>query len=128
MKFERRRIALIPFACLALTACDLGKAKEAKAPAGQVVATVDGEEITARELRAELQGMSFPSPQARKSAEQAALQSIIDRKLLAKAAEEAKLDETPDFALQKALRLTVTNLLQRTTGLWVFVGQFKPVP
>ena len=101
MKINPKNL-IIPFACLALTACDLGKAKEAKAPTGQVVATVDGEEITARELRAELQGMSFPSPQARKSAEQAALQSIIDRKLLAKAAEEAKLDETPDFALQKA--------------------------
>jgi EpsD family peptidyl-prolyl cis-trans isomerase len=73
------------------------------APTGEVVATVAGQEITQRELRAELAGASLPSdPKALKAVEQQALQMIIDRKLLAKAADDQGLDKTPDFALQKA--------------------------
>lgn len=94
--------ALIPLACLALVGCDFGdKAKTAKAPTGQVVATVDGDEITVRELRAELAGMTFPDAASRKQAEQGALQNIIARKLMAKAAIKAELDKTPDYAVEK---------------------------
>lgn len=89
---------LIPVACLALAACGMGKDKE---PTGQVVATVDGDEITLTELRAELSGMNLPDPKARKAAEQQALQMIVNRKIIAKAAEEQKLDKTPDFAIQE---------------------------
>ena len=102
-------------ACLTLTGCDFGAKAKNKAPTGQVVATVDGDEITMRELRAELAGMTFPDANARKAAEQAALQSIINRKLVAKAALEAELDKTPDFALQKerANELLLAQALQK---------------
>jgi EpsD family peptidyl-prolyl cis-trans isomerase len=82
---------------LSLSACN----DKAKAPTGQVVATVDGEEITSRELQNELTGATFADDQARKDAEQAALRVIINRHLLAKAARERDLDKNPDFALQK---------------------------
>ena len=107
--------ALIPAACLTLGGCDFGAKSKSKAPTGQVVATVDGDEITMRELRAELAGATFPDANARKAAEQAALQSIINRKLVAKAALEAELDKTPDFALQKerANELLLAQALQK---------------
>lgn len=89
---------LLPLACIALGACGMGKGKE---PTGQVVATVDGDEITVTELRAELAGVSLPDPKARKAAEQQALQMIINRKIIANAAEEQKLDKTPEFAVQE---------------------------
>lgn len=104
---------LLPVACIALGACDMLKG-EAKAPTGQVVATVDGDEITVAELRAELAGMNISDPQARKSAEQRALQMIVNRKILAKAAEEQKLDKTPEFAMQeqRAMESLRANALQ----------------
>lgn len=101
---------LLPIMCLTLAACG-GKGKE---PSGQVVATVDGDEITLTELRTELQGANLSDPKARKAAEQRALQAIINRKIAAKAAEEQKLDKTPQFALQeeRALELMRANALQ----------------
>jgi peptidyl-prolyl cis-trans isomerase C len=107
-------LCLIPIACLAVSACD-GKG-EAKAPAGQVVATVDGQEITVRDLRAEMGGTNYPDPVARKAAESAAVQSIVSRKLLAKAAEDRDLDKTPDFALlkQRANELALAQALQES--------------
>jgi EpsD family peptidyl-prolyl cis-trans isomerase len=91
---------LTAFACLVVAACHPGGGGSSKAPVGQVVATVDGEEITLRDLQAELAGKPAVDPRMRKAAEQAALQSIVSRKLIAKAASEQKLDQTPDFALQ----------------------------
>jgi len=83
-------------ACLALAGCGKGKA-----PTGQVVATVDGDEITAMELRSELGAFNSPDPQIRKNAERVALQNIVSRKLLAEAAKEAKIDRTPEYARDK---------------------------
>lgn len=93
------KFIVTPLACAALAAC--GGGGEAKKPSGQVVATVDGEEITSLELRSELEGVSFPDAKARKAAEQRALQMIIARKVFAKAATDQKLDKTPEFALQE---------------------------
>lgn len=94
-----RLVSIIAIAAsLAVTGC--GK-KEAKAPVGQVVATVDGEEITARELQAEMAGMTFPDDKTRKLAEQRALKQIIDRRVLAKEARAQGIDKTPDFAIQQ---------------------------
>jgi len=72
-----------------------------KAPTGQVVATVDGREITLRELNAEMGTAAYPDPKTRKAAEQTALRNIVARTVLANAAREQGLDKTPDFALQK---------------------------
>lgn len=87
-------------ACIAVSGCGM-IGGGSKAPEGQVVATVNGEEITVTELNRELGGASSANPEERKAAEQAALQSIITRKLVAQAAEEQELDKTPAFAQQE---------------------------
>jgi EpsD family peptidyl-prolyl cis-trans isomerase len=104
-------LASVGLACVALVACGEGKTK---APSGQVVATVDGEEITLRELRAEMGALTIADPNQRRQAEQQALQAIVQRKVLAKAAQEQKLDKSPDYALlkQRALELSLVQSLQ----------------
>lgn len=81
-------------------------------PSGQVVATVNGEEITASELRAEMRGFSATDPKVMKAAQQAALQQIIVRNLLAQKAKADKLDKTADYAME--LRRGEQGLLAQT--------------
>ena len=98
-------LAVAPLLCAALIGCS------AKAPTGQVAATVGDQEITVRDLRAELQGLDTPDPVMRKRAEQGALQNMVNRKILAQAAQKQKIDQTPEFALQKQ-RAIETLLVQ----------------
>lgn len=70
------------------------------APSGQTVARVDGEEITRPELDAEFQALRIP-PSERGKARADVLKQIIDRKLFAKAAQEAKIDQAPGFIMMK---------------------------
>jgi EpsD family peptidyl-prolyl cis-trans isomerase len=111
-----RASALIAVSCLALGACRFpgvpGLSGGGKAPTGQVVATVDGKEITRLDLQAELAGVNTPDAKTRKAAEQQALQMIVVRTILADEARKEQLDKTPDFALQQK-RLT-DNLLAQT--------------
>lgn len=97
--WHNRRL-IIALTCLALGACRFSHGAP-KAPTGQVAATVDGKEITVRDLNLELAGRLPADPKLQKQAQQQALQAIINRKLLAKAAEAQDLQKTPDFALQK---------------------------
>ena len=87
-------------ACIAMSGCGM-IGGGSKAPKGQVVATVNGEEITITELNRELAGASSANPAERKAMEQAALNAIITRKVVAQAAKEQKLDKTPLFAQQE---------------------------
>ncbi|MFZ5720240.1 MAG: hypothetical protein ACOY5Y_12355 [Pseudomonadota bacterium] len=89
-------------AALALSGCDQIKklAGGGGAPAGQVVATVDGEEITTLQLRSEMGGFGSRDPEVMKAAQQQALQRIILRKLLAQEAREQKLDKGADYTIQ----------------------------
>lgn len=73
-----------------------------KAPTGQVAARVGNDEITVQELQAELGNYVAPDAKSRKAAEQTALQNIIARKLIAKAAAKAGVEKSPAFAIQKA--------------------------
>lgn len=101
-----------------LTAC--GKSGvEDKLEKGQVIATVDGEDVTVYELGTELEGVQLPSGEARKKAEQAAVQRIVDRKILADIARERKLDKTPEYLLQTRRveeQLLVSLLQQNEAG------------
>lgn len=81
-------------ALLSLAACN------GKEPGEDSVATVDGYEITVAELNHELtesgvQNLEDPATR------QAALQAIINRKLLVAMAEEGELGRTPDFVLKE---------------------------
>ncbi len=95
------RVTLMASAALALlglAACG-GKSK---APEGQVVATVDGKDVTVHELNAEIglipnRGGDAP----RKLVESVALARIIDRKMLVEEAMKRNLDKNPQFLLAK---------------------------
>ncbi|MGH7010262.1 MAG: hypothetical protein ACREEX_05440, partial [Caulobacteraceae bacterium] len=72
-----------------------------KAPTGEVAATVDGHEITVRELEAEMQGLKAPNAKAYKAAEEATLERMVERTILADEARKQGLENTPDFAMAK---------------------------
>ncbi|KQZ72005.1 hypothetical protein ASE06_21915 [Sphingopyxis sp. Root214] len=88
----------ISFTCalvaLSLSACD----KEAT---GQVAAVVNGEEITLQEINAELGSTPIPEGIDKKVVQQAALQRIVERRLLAQAARDDELDKTSDYLLRE---------------------------
>lgn len=85
---------------LALAGCKKGEGKDLAQ--GQVVAVVDGKELTSSELSAELAGMNVPNnEQARQQAKNAALDVLISRTILTNVARERKLDETPTYIMEK---------------------------
>ncbi len=93
-----RTTLLLAAAALALAACG---DKTPKAPTGQVVAILDGQEITVLEVNAELQGTPIPPNMTRRDAEKVALNNIITRRMLSKAAEERELNKKPEFLMQE---------------------------
>lgn len=104
LMFNARALIVSSAACLLLGGCHLGQLlglHTKKPPTGQVVATVQGREITVRELNLEMGGAQVSDPKARKALEQEALNRIITRKILAKAATDQGLDKTPDFIIQR---------------------------
>jgi len=68
-----------------------------KKPGGQVVAVVNGEEITQQDLNAELGNAQIPSGADRNRILAQVLQRVIDRKLLVQRAKEQGLDKSPDY-------------------------------
>ncbi len=98
---------------LVLTACD-----SASEPTGQVVATVNGKEITSTQLDAEMGPLRAGSTEEQQQMRRAALQQIINRYLLADAAEKQELANTPTGAIakQKAEQIAYVALLQQSLG------------
>lgn len=91
--------ALSMASILTLAACDKG----GKAPEGQVVATVDGKDVTIHELNAEINQIPNRGGDApRKLVESVALARVIERKMLAQEASKLGLDKNPQFLLAKA--------------------------
>lgn len=86
-----------------------------EAPTGQVVATVDGKEITATELSVELGGLVVKDPAVMKRAQEQALQTVLNRKILAAEAVKQGLDKTPEAEMMrnKAEELALVDMLQR---------------
>lgn len=98
----RRARALVTAAGLALVLAACGdKGGSDKAPTGQVVARLNGTDITLLEVNAELAGAQIPPNVTRKEAEQAALQNIVMRRMMMNVAKERKLDQSPQFRLQE---------------------------
>ncbi len=108
MKYDLR-LALAPVLCVALGACHIPGMGGGAKPTGQVVATVNGKEVTLLELRQELSGVTFSNPESRKAGEQAALQQILSRRILSAAAHDQGIDKTPEFAVEK--QRTIDNLM-----------------
>jgi len=59
-----------------LSSCGKGSSDKEGLAKGQVVATVNGEDVTIYELGTELQGLSLPPGEGRKKAEQVALDTL----------------------------------------------------
>lgn len=89
--------------------------KDKAAPTGQVVATIDGEEITAAELKMELGGVSSTDPATMRRLKTMALQNIVNRHILTAEAKKRGLDGTPtaEMVKQKATQLALVDLLQQ---------------
>lgn len=85
-----------------------------KEPKGQIVAIVNGDEISQQELNAELQGVRIPDSANRDELRKQILQRLIDRKLIVQKAREQGLDKTPEFVAQQ--RRLEENLLVSLLG------------
>jgi EpsD family peptidyl-prolyl cis-trans isomerase len=95
----RSHKALIATTALLLV---LGGCNDKKdAPDGQVVATVDGKDVTIHELNAELTQLRANQNAPRKLLEQVALARVIERKMLSNEARLLKLDASPQYLLAK---------------------------
>lgn len=95
-----------------------------KEPKGQVVAIVNGDEISMQELNAELQGVRIPDSVDRTQLRKQVLQRLVDRKLIVQKAREQGLDKTPDFVAQQ--RRLEENLLVSMLGQKI--AQTVPMP
>jgi peptidyl-prolyl cis-trans isomerase C len=92
---KKLAISFASLLCLSVVACD-------KKPTGQVVAVVNGEEITLQDLNVEMQAVQLPEGADKKAVARQFLQGVIDRKLLVAAARERGLDREPAFLQQKS--------------------------
>lgn len=93
MKKSYTAVVSLALAGVALGACS-------KQATGQVVAVVNDEEVTLSELNSELKSLGSAAGN-KDQIRRAALQNVIDRKLLAQQARERGIDKTPDFILQE---------------------------
>lgn len=71
-----------------------------KEATGQVAAVVNGDEITLQEVNAEIAQMQLPDGANKTGAQKAALERIVDRRLLAQAARADGMDKTPEFLIR----------------------------
>ncbi len=107
-----RRIGLV--ATVALGVAIAGCSKK---PTDQVVAIVNGEEISLPELNAELGNAQVPPGVDKKLVQQQLLQRIVDRRLLAQSAKDQGLDRDPAFIVEQRRvneSLLVEKLAKRT--------------
>ena len=109
--------ALRRFGLLATVSLGVALAGCSKKPTDQVVAIVNGEEISLPELNAELGTAQVPAGVDKKLIQQQLLQRLVDRRLLAQAAKETGLDRDPSFIVEQRRAneaLLVEKLAKRT--------------
>jgi len=87
-------IVAVMAASVLLTGCQ-------KSATGQVVAVVNGEEITLQELNAELGAMKIPENADKKTVRQSVLQQIVNRRLIAQQAKKDGVDRDPAYVSQQ---------------------------
>ncbi|BAK65341.1 hypothetical protein SLG_06660 [Sphingobium sp. SYK-6] len=91
-----RSVSLVAVTSLSLLLSACQKKAE-----GQVVAIVNGEEITLTELNAEIAEMNLPASADKNAVRSRVLQRMVDRRLLVQAAKEAGLDRDPAYLTQE---------------------------
>ena len=113
-----------PKALLALALAGVALGGCEKKPEGQVVATVNGEEVTRRELASEFAAVGGKNGDDIATVQPALVQAIVTRKLLVQEAERTNLDKNPQYlALSK--RGQEALLAQMLTESWM--GKLKPL-
>jgi peptidyl-prolyl cis-trans isomerase C len=88
-----------------------------KKPSDQVVAVVNGEEISMQELNAELGNVKLPEGVDKKMVQAQLLQRLVDRRVLAQSAKEQGIDKDPNFIVEQRRMneaLLVDKLAKRT--------------
>lgn len=86
-------------AAVAILSCSL--ACQTETAAAQVVATVNGAEVTLQDVDAQSGAVNLPANADAKGARAAVLQQIIARKIMAQEARKQGLDRDPDFVAQQ---------------------------
>jgi EpsD family peptidyl-prolyl cis-trans isomerase len=104
------KLALSAAACVVLTDCKLPWTAAAGG-GSQVVATVQGRQITKADLDAEMAGAPAPDAAHLQGAEANALRDMIARDIMARAARAQGLDRTPAFR-REVTRVSDTLLAQ----------------
>jgi peptidyl-prolyl cis-trans isomerase C len=99
-----RRIIIVVAMAFVASSCQ-------KKASGQTVAVVNNEEITTSDLNAELTSENASLQGSTQQARAHALQTLIDRRLLAQQAKSEGLDKSPDFINQQ--RRSTEDLLIR---------------
>lgn len=89
-----RSLALAAVVTIALSGCT-------KKAEGQVAAVVNGEEVTLQEINAEIAQRNLPESADKNAVRQAALQSIIQRRVLAQTARNDGLDREAEYLLRR---------------------------
>ena len=93
--WKRHSALLCSVAALAtLAGCD-------RKPEGQVVAVVNGQEVTNQEVNSELQNAPDVKGDDAKKLRNMALEKVIDRQLLADVAKKDGIESSPDYILRK---------------------------
>ena len=111
-----RTALLLAAAAAGLTACG---SKEEGGKKGQVVATVNGEELTIHQLNARLQNLQLPPGVDPKAVQKQALDTLIDEEILVQKAKKANLDRDPQILqrLDQARRQVLAQAyMQREVG------------
>ncbi|RVT90162.1 SurA N-terminal domain-containing protein [Sphingomonas crocodyli] len=111
------RYAVVAVASLSLAGCE-------DKPDGQVIATVNGEEITRPELNAILSTVTPDEKQDAKTLQNLVLDDMIQKRLLAQAAKEEGLDRSQDYLLRS--RAANQALLIDAYGKKLLSGVSKP--
>ncbi len=101
------RLAWACAAFISLQACS-------SEPTGQVLAVVNGEEITQSELNAEIAGLSIPPVGDKDAIRRQILQQLVERRLMAQVAKEEGFDRDPEFVSRE--RRMREELLVRMYG------------
>lgn len=98
MNMHRGSLLMMAAAAALLVGCS----KEAETPDGQVVAKLNGKDVTIHEVNQEIATLGAQVQGApRKLVEAVGLARVIERKMLAEEARTRKLDQSPQFVLAK---------------------------
>lgn len=100
-----------------------------EAPKGQVIARVNGTEITRRELMAEMRARNMPADPQGRTHERLLLEQIIDRKLIAAQAREALVERSPEFQISRRRgdEIALADILLQRLGTRIAVPNARMV-